>query len=106
VHALLRSQLQQGVIARQGSKAQVSVVVKDYVLSVTHVANILVAIYNLLLRGQPEQLQQQEEQQQQQQEETRGPGVAGGGGAAQQQQQQGPGGSGAAGGAGSVVQQP
>jgi hypothetical protein len=51
VHALLCSDLQQGVRAHRKNQEPAKQHLKRYVTSVAHVANMLVAIHNLLLRG-------------------------------------------------------
>ena len=59
---LLRVELAAGITSRPQSKAPASLVIRQYVISVAHVANVLVQMHNALLmpRAQPvQQLQQQ-----------------------------------------------
>jgi hypothetical protein len=60
VHAQLRAEIELGVTSRKSSQARAAQVVWDYVQGVAHVANLLVALHNLLLRGGPVLEQQQQ----------------------------------------------
>lgn len=53
VHALLRTEVVLGVTSRKSSQALAAQIVDEYVHGVAHVANLLVALHNLLLRGGP-----------------------------------------------------
>jgi hypothetical protein len=96
---VVRSELEVGITARVQSNARVDIVMRDYVVSVAHVASTLVHMYNALLvrklqAAEPRQKQKQQQQQQQRRHrpgrgQGRGFKAAGGRGRGAPAQQQG-----------------
>jgi hypothetical protein len=112
---VVRSELEVGVTARVQSNARVDIIMCDYVVSVAHVANMLVHMCNVLLlrklqAAEPKQQQKQMQQHQTQQQKRHRPGqgrgqgrgmkAAGGRGRGAPAQQQGHGMTAAPGGGG------